>query len=73
MSVIALFFASISHSFNCGQGFVGAASRYLGLRSMMSLLGPMYYLIFNEELIYVLAVFYLCLFVFLIATNIKIK
>ncbi|KAJ6687682.1 hypothetical protein OIU74_016384 [Salix koriyanagi] len=40
MSVIALC-ASISHSFNCGQGFVGAVSRYVGLRSMMSLLGPM--------------------------------
>lgn len=72
MSVIALLFAGISHSFNCGQGFVGAASRYLGLRSMMSLLGPMYYLIFNEEPIYVLAVFISVRF-FFITTNIKIK
>jgi hypothetical protein len=31
-----------SHLCNCGQGFAGAASRYLGFRSMMTLLGPMY-------------------------------
>lgn len=43
-----MFYSRIFHFVHCGQGLAGAASRYLGLRSMVTLLGPMYclYLIF---------------------------
>ena len=38
---VLFYYIRNSHLCNCGQGFAGAASRYLGFRSMMTLLGPM--------------------------------
>ncbi|GMY24834.1 Transmembrane 9 superfamily member 3 like [Fagus crenata] len=40
-----------SHLWNCGQGFAGAASRYLGFRSMMTLLGPMLWGTFLADIV----------------------
>lgn len=37
----------ITHIAHHGQGLTGAASRYIGLRSMMTLFGPMYFLLFT--------------------------